>query len=83
MSRSRLHPDAAAKQRAYRERVKARRRAAQGPSEAELAQAVRDLHLRLEYEAAVHPGGKASHLVGRNALETIRKTVTHILEQLE
>ena len=47
--------DVAAKQRAYRERLKARRREGQGPTDAELARAVRDMHIRLEYEVAVHP----------------------------
>jgi hypothetical protein len=82
MSRPRLHADAAAKQRAYRDRIKARRRAQQGPTEAELARAVRDLHIRMEYEAAINPGGTASSLVGRNSLETLRNTVTRIIEQL-
>jgi hypothetical protein len=82
MSRPRLHADAAAKQRAYRQRIKARRRAQQGPTEAELALAVRDLHIRMVYEATLNPGGLASSLAGRNALETLRNTVMHILEQL-
>jgi hypothetical protein len=82
MSRPRLYADAAAKQRAYRQRIQARYRAQQGPTEEELALAVRDLHLRMVYEAALNPGGVASRLAGRNSLETLRNTVMHILEQL-
>ena len=47
MARLRLYVDAAAKQRVYRERLKARRREEEGPTEADLARAVRDLHLRM------------------------------------
>jgi hypothetical protein len=83
MSRPRLHADAAAKQRAYRQRIQARRRAQQGPTEGELALAVRDLHIRLQYEAATNPTEIASRLAGRNSLETLRNVVTHILEQLQ
>jgi hypothetical protein len=80
MPRPRLYRDAAAKQRAYRERLKARRRAGQGPSDAELGRAVRDLHIRLEYEAAVHPGGAASKLVGKDALASLRNAVARLAE---
>lgn len=83
MSRPRLHADAAAKQRAYRQRIQQRRRTQQGPTEAELALAVRDLHLRMEYEAAIKPGGVASRLAGSNSLETLTNTAIYILEQLE
>ena len=85
MSRPRLHRDAAAKQRAYRERIQVRRRRDQGPSEADLARAVRDLHIRLEYQANINPAGAASKLVGNNSLETLRKVVTRLREtqQLE
>ena len=82
MSRPRLHADTAAKQRAYRERIQALRRAAQGPTEQELARAVRDLHIRLEYEATINPAGMASSLVGRNSLETLRNTVRRIIDLL-
>lgn len=78
MARPRVYADAAARQRAYRERLKARRRQAQGPNEAQLAQAVRDLHIRLEYAAAVDPAGPASLLVGRDALETLRNVVERV-----
>ena len=78
MARSRVYVDVAAKQRAYRARVKARRRAAQGPTDAELARAVRDLHIGLEYAAWVKPGGSASRLVGKDALETLRNVVAWI-----
>jgi hypothetical protein len=80
MARPRLYPDGAAKQRAYRERLKGRRREAQGPSDAELARAVRELHLRLEYQAAVHPGGSASKLVGNDALKTLRNAIAWLAE---
>lgn len=82
MPRPRLHDDAAAKQRSYRERIKLRRQQAEGPSEAQLVRAVRDLHIRLEYEAAINPKGAASALVGSNPLETLRNTEAHIIEQL-
>ncbi len=72
MARPRIHRDAAAKQRAYRERVKARLHHAQGPTNAELALAVRDLHITMEYAAVRTPGGLASQLVGKDALETFR-----------
>lgn len=72
MARPRIHVDAAAKQRAYRERLQVRRGHVQGPSDAELALAVRDLHIMLEYAAAQTPGGLASRLVGKDALETFR-----------
>ena len=72
MARPRIHADGASKQRAYRERVKARRRQLQGVTDAELALAVRDLHISLEYAAAVTPTGLASRLVGKDALETFR-----------
>lgn len=80
MARPRLYVDAATKQRAYRQRLKVQRREAQGSSEAELARAVRDLHIRLEYEAAVHPQGAASRLVGKEALETLRNVVALLAE---
>ena len=80
MSRPRLHADAAAKQRAYRERIRERRRQAKGPSDADLARAARDLHIRLEYEATVNPAAVPSELVGRNALETLRKVATRLME---
>ena len=78
MARLRLYVDAAAKQRAYRERLKARRREEQGPTEADLARAMRDLHLRVGYEAAVDPSGPASRLVGNDALETLRNVVARL-----
>ena len=83
MSRPRLHADAAAKQRAYRQRIQVRRRLAQGPTEQELARIVRDLHIRLQYEATINPAGIASKLLGRDPLDTLRNTVTRIFEQLE
>ena len=78
MSRLRLYADAAIKQRAYRERLKARRRQVQGPTDADLAGAVRDLHIRLEYVAATQPQGGASLLVGKDALETLRNVVARL-----
>ena len=78
MPRPRLYVDAATKQRAYRERLKSRRREGQGPTDAELGRAVRDLHIRLEYEAFVHPGGSASKLVGNDALATLRNAVARL-----
>ena len=80
MPRPRLYRDAAARQRAYRERLKVRRNEGQGPSDAQLARAVRDLHIRLEYEAAVHPGGPASKLAGIDALATLRNAVARLAE---
>lgn len=78
MPRPRLYADAAAKQHAYRERLKARRRALAGPTGAELAQAVRDLHIRLEYTASTRPTGSVSQLVGKDALETFRNVVARL-----
>lgn len=80
MPRPRLYVDVAAKQRAYRERLKARRREGQGPTDAELARAVRDLHIRLEYEAALHPDSSVSKLVGTDALATLRNTVAWLVK---
>jgi hypothetical protein len=78
MARPRLYADAAAKQRAYRARLKARRYEAQGPTDADLAREVRDLHIRLEYAAVVTPVGAASQLVGKDAQETLRKVVVRL-----
>ena len=80
MARPRVYVDAAAKQRAYRERLKARYREEQGPTEAELARALRDLHIRLEYEAALNPAGFALRLVGKEALETLRNVVAQFVD---
>ena len=80
MSRPRLHEDAATKQRAYRQRLKARRQEAQGPTEAQLARAVRDLHLRLQYLTATTSSASASKLVGADALETLRNAVARLFE---
>jgi hypothetical protein len=80
MARPRLYGNGAAKQRAYRERLKARRRERQGPSDADLARVVREWHMRLEYEAAVHPGGCAARLVGKDALNTLRNTLARFAE---
>jgi hypothetical protein len=80
MARRRLYLDGATKQRAYRERLKARRREVQGPSDAELARVVREWHVRLEYAAAVHPGGSASRLAGKDALKTLRNTLARLAE---
>jgi hypothetical protein len=78
MSRPRVYADAATKQRAYRDRLKARRRARQGPTNADLAGAVRDLHIRLEYVAATRPPGTVSALVGKDALDTLRNVVARL-----
>ena len=75
MARPRIHVNAATKQRAYRERLKARHREAQGPTDADLARVVRDLHIRLEYVAAVTPSGFASKLIGKDALATLRNVL--------
>lgn len=80
MARPRLYRDAAAKQKAYRDRIQARRRAFAGPTDADLARAVRDLHIRLEYEAAVDLAGPASRLVGANSLVTFRNAVARLSE---
>lgn len=80
MSRPRVYADAATKQRAYRERLKARRRAWQGPTNADLAVVVRDLHIRLGYIAAVTPSASASQLVGEDALATFRNAVARLFE---
>lgn len=80
MSRPRVYADAASKQRAYRQRLKARRCEAQGPTEAQLALAVRDLHLRLEYLAATTASLTASKLVGEEALGTLRNVVARLFE---
>jgi hypothetical protein len=80
MSRPRLYVDAAAKQKAYRDRIQTRRRAIAGPTETDLAHAVGALHIRLEYEAAVHPAGPASRLVGSDALVTFRNVVRRLSE---
>jgi hypothetical protein len=78
MSRPRVYADAAAKQRAYRVRDTARRQAAQGLTNEQLALAVRDLHVRLEYAASEAPQGTASGLVGKDALETLQKVVARL-----
>ena len=78
MSRPRVYADAADKQRAYRKRIKARRRERQGPTHADLAQAVRHLHIRLEYVAATQQQGRVCALVGKDALETLRNVVARI-----
>lgn len=80
MSRPRLYVNAAAKQKAYRDRVQAHRRAIAGPTDTDLARAVCDLHIRLENEAAVHPTGAASRLLGSNALVTFRNAVARLAE---
>ena len=80
MSRPRLHEDAATKQRAYRQRLKARRNAQQGPTDAQLARMVRDLHLRLEYLAATTSLASALKLVGADALETLCNAVARLFE---
>jgi hypothetical protein len=80
MARPRLYGNAADKQKAYRNRIQARRRAISGPTDAELALAVRDLHIRLEYEAAVNSTGPASRLVGANSLVTFRNAVARLSE---
>ncbi len=84
MSRPRIYADAATKQRAYRERLKARRREAQGPTDAELARAVRDLHILLEYTAATVVSNSVSPLVGSDALATLRNVVArlYIVEEI-
>ena len=71
--------DVAAKQRAYRERLKVRRRSGHGPSDVELAYRVRDLHLRLEYTAAATPSESVSKLVGKDALATLRNVVARLI----
>ena len=78
MARSRIYPDAAAKQRAYRERLKAYHRAHHGPTDTDLARVARDFHIRLEYEAALHPGGPASQLVGDDPLATLRNALARL-----
>lgn len=83
MSRPRVYSDMAAKQRAYRERLKARLREAQGPKDAELARTARDLHIRLQYEAANHPGDMASGMVGKDALETLQNVRAHLAALLD
>ena len=80
MARPRLYRNAADKQKAYRDRIQARRRAFAGPTERDLALAVRDLHIRLEYEAAINPTGPASRLVGANSLVTFRNAVARLSE---
>lgn len=80
MARPRLYRDAAAKQKAYRDRIQARRRAIAGPTETDLALAVRDLHIRLENIAALDPTCSASRLVGTNSLVTFRNAVARLSE---
>ena len=46
----------------------------------QLARAVRDLHLRLEYLAATTSSLAASKLVGEEALETFRNVVARLFE---
>lgn len=78
MSRPRVYADSATRQRAYRERMKVRRKAAQGPTDTQLTRAVRDLHVRLEYAASTDPKGTASGLVGKDALETFQNVVARL-----
>jgi hypothetical protein len=78
MSRPRVYADAAARQRAYRKRVNARRQAAQGPTDTQLARAVRDLHVRLEYVASTDSKRTPSGWVGKDALETFQNVVARL-----
>jgi hypothetical protein len=80
MARPRLYGNAAAKQKAYRDRIQARRRALAGPTDTDLARAVRDLHIRLENVAAVDPACPAARLIGPNALVTFRNAVVRLSE---
>ena len=73
-----IHADNAEKQKAYRERIAARRRAGNaGYTDSELGQAARDLQISIE-EAAQEGNALAELLRGETPLETLRNIAGHI-----
>ena len=67
-----IHADAAAKQKAYRERLQARRRAGSaGFTDSELGRAARSLHISLQMDAQ-EGSSRAALLLGASPLETLR-----------
>ena len=67
-----VHADNAAKQKAYRERLQARRKASSaGYSDGELARAARDLHIAL-WQAKNEGDERAARLYGETPLDTLR-----------
>ena len=73
-----VHADNAEKQRAYRERLQAKKRAGSaGFTDSELGRAARDLHLSLEV-AAQEGNALAELLRGQTPLETLRNIAGHI-----
>lgn len=77
----RKHADNAAKQAAYRERKAAQMAAANaGRTDAELAQAARDLHLMMAYEVSQGTAGAAVHLlIGETPAETLRNIGRYLM----
>ena len=74
-----IHADAAAKQKAYRERLQARRRAGSaGFTDSELGRAARSLHLSLELAALQDGNALAELLLGPTPLDTIHNVQGHI-----
>ena len=72
MARKRLYDSDAEKQAAYRERKAESWRAKVGPSNLELAQAARDLHLAMKEAAAGEGNSTAAYLLGANPQETLK-----------
>ena len=74
-----IHADNAAKQKAFRERRAALRRAGSaGYTDSELGRAARSLHLSLELAALQDGNALAELLLGPTPLDTIRNVQGHI-----
>jgi hypothetical protein len=71
MGRKRLYASDAEKQAAYRERKAEAWWAKLAPSNAEPAQAARDLHEAMQYAAEVEVNSTAALLLGADARETL------------
>ena len=73
-----IHADNAEKQKAYRERLQARRKqASAGYSDSELARAARDFHISL-WQDANDGNALAAQLLGETPLDTLRNIAGHI-----
>lgn len=74
-----VHADNAEKQKAYRERLQAKKRAGSaGFTDLELGRAARDLHLSLELAASQDGNERAAQLMGATPLETLRNVQADI-----
>jgi hypothetical protein len=78
VARKRLYASDAERQAAYLERRAETWRARVGPSDAEIAQAGRDLHEAISYAAEVEDNGAAALLLGRDARETLKNVQAFI-----